>query len=491
MRTQSCYIVDYECYKAPHDMKLDTETCGNLVLRNKNLGIQQYEFLLQAIVNAGIGEETYGPRNVIVGTEESSNLKDAFSEMDDIVFGTLDNLFSKTGVPPSEIDVLIVTISTIISAPSIPARVINRYKMRDDIKEVVQLLTNKISLKHRAILKLNHSVRTHAGSNDEAYKSCIGVEDEQGNRGFFLSKNLLKAAGKAVATNLGVVVPKMLPLKELIRYSMGGDRRHGKKLRANEYDLEPTRMALHRFGNTSAAGLWYVLSYMEAKKRLKKGDRILMISLGSGFKCNSCAWEVKNNLDELGVWEDCIAKYPVKCTINTSFLEKYVKLREFHGDGRFVKGLDFSHVDLIHVVAPLAAASFQSITLVRNTIDITGNGEFVTERVMDDGRSLGFFNEDIEAECETVQCSKKDISWEVSVDLANGNKEACDRGRDCMEEQQSFFPELQDHHFERKFISSAEMQDKYLSVKEKKKRDRALKECKKQGQAAAEKISRM
>ncbi|KAK8514920.1 hypothetical protein V6N12_001085 [Hibiscus sabdariffa] len=356
MRTQSCYIVDYECYKAPHDMKLDTETCGNLVLRNKNLGIQQYEFLLQAIVNAGIGEETYGPRNVIVGTEESSNLKDAFSEMDDIVFGTLDNLFSKTGVPPSEIDVLIVTISTIISAPSIPARVINRYKMRDDIKvfnlsgmgcsasviaidlvnhlfrthknsfaivEVVQLLTNKISLKHRAILKLNHSVRTHAGSNDEAYKSCIGVEDEQGNRGFFLSKNLLKAAGKAVATNLGVVVPKMLPLKELIRYSMGGDRRHGKKLRANEYDLEPTRMALHRFGNTSAAGLWYVLSYMEAKKRLKKGDRILMISLGSGFKCNSCAWEVKNNLDELGVWEDCIAKYPVKCTINTSFLEKY------------------------------------------------------------------------------------------------------------------------------------------------------------------------
>ncbi|KAK8514921.1 hypothetical protein V6N12_001086 [Hibiscus sabdariffa] len=207
-------------------------------------------------------------------------------------------------------------------------------------------------------------------------------------------------------------------------------------------------------------------------------------------------------------------------------------LRQLGVSKEFVKGLDFSHVDLIHVVnktnvlgaqpqsdfaiaqcfgggggtflllilsvikfwnqvAPLAAASFQSITLVRNTIDITGNGEFVTERVMDDGRSLGFFNEDIEAECETVQCSKKDISWEVSVDLANGNKEACDRGRDCMEEQQSFFPELQDHHFERKFISSAEMQDKYLSVKEKKKRDRALKECKKQGQAAAEKISRM
>ncbi|KAK8564078.1 hypothetical protein V6N12_036209 [Hibiscus sabdariffa] len=88
---------------------------------------------------------------------------------------------------------------------------------------------------------------------------------------------------------------------------------------------------------------------------------------------------------------------------------------------------------------------------------------------------LDFFNEDIEAEREMVQCSHKDISWEVSVDLANCKNEASDQGRDCMEEHQSFFPELQDHHFERKFISLAEMQDTYLSLKEKTKRDHALK----------------
>ncbi|KAK8510249.1 hypothetical protein V6N13_103843 [Hibiscus sabdariffa] len=422
MRSQSCYIVAYECYKAPDDMKLDTETCGELILRNKNLGIEQYKFLLQAMVKAGIGEETYGPRNVIMGTEESPNFTDALSEIDDIVFGTLDNLFAKTGVSPSEIDVLVVTISMITSAPSIPARIINRYKMRGDIKvfnlsgmgcsasviavdlvnHIFQtyknsyavvvsseslspnwyrgiersmmlpnilfrlggcslLLTNKSSLKHRAILKLNHSVRTHVGSNDEAFGSCTRIEDEQGNCGFFLTKSLPKAAAKAVAMNLRVLVPKMLPLRELIRYSIVSYWRNksktstsesglnlksgiehfcihpggravidgmGRSLGLNEYDLEPTRMALHRFGNTSAAGLWYVLSYMEAKKRLKKGDRILMISLGAGFKCNNCVWQVMKNLEDANVWEDCIAKYPVKCTANTSFLEKYSWINE-------------------------------------------------------------------------------------------------------------------------------------------------------------------
>ncbi|KAL1150298.1 hypothetical protein V6Z11_A10G248100 [Gossypium hirsutum] len=369
-RTQSCYIVAYECYKAPDDMKLDTETCGNLVLRNKNLGVGEYKFLLQAM-------------------RRIPNLSDALSEINDIVFSTLDKLFAKTGVFPSEIDVLVVTISMISSVPSIPARVINRYKKREDVKvfnlsgmgcsasviaiDLVNhlfqtyknqfaivvsseslspnwyvgkersmmlpnilfriggcslLLKNKRGLKHRAILKLNHLVRTHVGSIDEAYGSCTRIEDDQGNCGFFLTKNLPKAAAKAVSMNLRVLVPKMLPLRELIRYSMSktsnpesglnlksgidyfcihpGRRAvidaMGRSLGLNEYNLEPTRMALHRFGNTSAAGLWYVLSYMEVKKRLKQGDRILMISPGAGFKCNNCVWEVMKNLDDVNVW---------------------------------------------------------------------------------------------------------------------------------------------------------------------------------------------
>ncbi|KAK7311215.1 hypothetical protein RJT34_09206 [Clitoria ternatea] len=443
-RGQSCYMLAYECFKPPEDTKLDTNTCAKIVLRNRNLRLDEFRFLLKTIVSSGIGENTYCPKTVLEGKEMCPTLKDTFDEIDEIMFDTLDNLFERTGFSPSDIDILVVNVSLFSPAPSLTAHIINRYKMREDIKafnltgmgcsasvvgiDMVQqlfktyknslgivvstedlgahwycgrdkkmmlsnclfrsggasmLFTNNPALKNRAILKLKHMQRTQFGADDEAYNCCIQVEDEQGFAGFRLTKSLVKSAAQALTVNLQAMAPKILPLWELARFFVVTVRSSMKKnellpfltslvfgngkimkkitfsvlggglnfksgiehfclhpggravidgvgmgLKLNEYDLEPARMALHRWGNTSAGGLWYVLGYMEAKKRLKKGDRILMISLGAGFKCNNCVWEVmRDDMCDANVWKDCIDSYPPE-TLNNPFKEKYDWIHE-------------------------------------------------------------------------------------------------------------------------------------------------------------------
>ncbi|KAK2434037.1 3-ketoacyl-CoA synthase [Trifolium repens] len=234
------------------------------------------------------------------------------------------------------------------------------------------LLTNKRSLKNNSILKLKCLVRTHHGAREDSYNCCLQMEDDKGRRGIHLGKTLPKAATRAFVDNLRVISPKILPTREILRFlvvslfkklsssssssSNSNDGTITKKsplnfktgvdhfclhtggkavidgvgmsLDLSEYDLEPARMTLHRFGNTSASSLWYVLGYMEAKKRLKKGDRVFMISFGAGFKCNSCLWEVIKDVNGDGnVWEDVINDYPPKSLSNV-FMEKYGWLNE-------------------------------------------------------------------------------------------------------------------------------------------------------------------
>ncbi|KAK4433150.1 3-ketoacyl-CoA synthase 12 [Sesamum alatum] len=408
-RNQCCYLVHYECHKPSDDRKLNTKFCGDIIARNKNLGRQEYKFLLRAIVSSGIGEETYGPRNIIECRENSPTLEDGILEMDEVLIDTLDKLFRKTGVSPQDIDVLVVNVSSFASVPSLTSRIINRYKMRDDVKSfnlsgmgcsgslislsLVQnilksyknafavvvasesigpnwysgndksmmltnclfrsggcsfLLTNKRAFRTRAKLRLKCLVRTHLGASDEAHTCCMQKEDDQGRFGFYLGKNLPKTATLAFIKNITGIAPKVLPLKELIRYIVmkylgktatlnlkagidhfclhpGGQaviEEIRKNLGLSEKDVEPSRMTLHRFGNTSSSSLWYVLGYMEAKKRLKKGDNVWMISFGSGFKCNSCVWEVLRDLEDGNVWGDMIDQYPPKTTANP-YMEQY------------------------------------------------------------------------------------------------------------------------------------------------------------------------
>lgn len=427
-RHQSCYVLGYECYKSTDDRKINTQISGEIIARNKQLGLNEYKFLLKAIVSSGIGEHSYGPRNVLLGHEESPTLFDSCSEMDEFFQDSVQNVLSKAGVAAQEIDILVVNVSMFAPVPSLASRIVNHYKMREDIKvynfsgmgcsaslisiNAVQsifkheqekfalvvtseslspnwyagkdrsmilsnclfrsggcaiLLTNKWSLRNRAMFRLKCLLRTHHGANDDSYECCKQMEDSEGRLGFHLSKSLPKAAARALADNLKVLAPRILPVVEVARFvvvvmtrrfrssSSGPNKASGgpnkpninfktgvdhfcihtggkavidgieENLKLSEYDVEPARMTLHRFGNTSASSLWYVLGYMEAKKRLKRGDRVLMVSFGAGFKCNSCLWEVVRDLEgtcDNAAWKDCISEYPPN-TLANPYLERF------------------------------------------------------------------------------------------------------------------------------------------------------------------------
>nr|GMD22586.1 3-ketoacyl-CoA synthase 12-like [Ipomoea batatas] len=376
---QGCYILDYQCYKPGDDRKLSTKFSGEVIRRNKNLGLNEYKFLLKAIVSSGIGEQTYAPKMVFDGRETCPTYEDGMVEMDEFFVDSIGKLLDRQGVSPQEIDVLVVNVSMLACLPSLASRIINRYKMKDNLKvynltgmgcsaslisvNIVQnvfktqrnlyalvvtseslspnwysgndrsmilanclfrtggcavLLTNKPGLMEKSMFKLKCLVRTHHGAKDESYGCCIQTEDESGRIGFHLGKTLPKAATRAFVDNLKEIAPKILPIKELLRFVILSSHRkltrggvggpflpaHGREGgdRRDRGESEPER----------------------AKKRLKKGDRVFMISFGAGFKCNSCLWEMVRDLGGEGenVWNDDIHNYPPQ-TLTNPFLDKF------------------------------------------------------------------------------------------------------------------------------------------------------------------------
>ncbi|KAJ1296785.1 hypothetical protein BS78_01G329000 [Paspalum vaginatum] len=228
------------------------------------------------------------------------------------------------------------------------------------------LLTSDPALLGRAKMELRLMVRATLAAEDDAHSSIVQREDGDGVVGIGLSKSLPEVAVRAFTANMKRLALRILPVRELARFgavvawqrllSSSASNRVRVNLKAGadhfclhpggvavigavkrsmgleERDAEPSRMTLHRWGNTSASSLWYVLSYMEAKGRLKSGDRVLMVTFGSGFKCNSCVWEVIGGMADKGAWADCIDGYPPESLANP-YMDKYGCINGARGGG--------------------------------------------------------------------------------------------------------------------------------------------------------------
>ncbi|KAK2999617.1 hypothetical protein RJ639_013640 [Escallonia herrerae] len=401
------YLVDYACFKPPVALRVPFSTFmehSRIILSSEPKSV---DFQMKILERSGLGEETSLPP-AIHYIPPNPTMEASRQEAELVIFSAMDLLLNKTGLKPKDVDILIVNCSLFSPTPSLSAMVINKYKMRGNVKsfnlsgmgcsaglisidlardllqvypksnavvvstEIITpnyyqgkersmlvpnclfrmggaaiLLSNRGSDRRRAKYRLLRVVRTHKGADDTAYRCVFEQEDPQGKVGILLSKDLMAIAGEALKSNITTLGPLVLPASEQLLFLVtligrkvfnakwkpyipdfklafehfcihAGGRAVIDELQRNlqlsAEHVEASRMTLHRFGNTSSSSLWYELSYIEAKGRMKKGDRVWQIAFGSGFKCNSAVWKCNKTIETPvvdGPWFDCVDRYPV------------------------------------------------------------------------------------------------------------------------------------------------------------------------------------
>lgn len=405
-RPRPVYLVDFSCYLPPDHLKAPYSRFMEHSRLTGDFDDSALEFQRKILERSGLGEHTYVPEAMHYVPARIS-MAAAREEAEQVMFGALDNLFANTNVNPKNIGILVVNCSLFNPTPSLSAMIVNKYKLRGNIRSfnlggmgcsagviavdlakdmllvhrntyavvvstenITQnwyfgnkksmlipnclfrvggsavLLSNKSRDKRRAKYRLVHVVRTHRGADDKAFRCVYQEQDDTGRTGVSLSKDLMAIAGETLKTNITTLGPLVLPISEQILFFMtlvvkklfngkvkpyipdfklafehfcihAGGRAVIDELEKNlqllPVHVEASRMTLHRFGNTSSSSIWYELAYIEAKGRMRRGNRVWQIAFGSGFKCNSAIWEALRNVKPSinSPWEDCIDKYPV------------------------------------------------------------------------------------------------------------------------------------------------------------------------------------
>lgn len=68
----------------------------------------------------------------------------------------------------------------------------------------------------KAKYELVTSLRTHLGSQDDAFNCMEFAEDADGFHGILMQKHVVEVAGRALKTNIAALAPRVLPYTELV-----------------------------------------------------------------------------------------------------------------------------------------------------------------------------------------------------------------------------------------------------------------------------------
>uniref|UniRef100_A0A7N1A059 3-ketoacyl-CoA synthase n=1 Tax=Kalanchoe fedtschenkoi TaxID=63787 RepID=A0A7N1A059_KALFE len=319
-RPRKVYLVDFSCYKPPAEAICTRELfmeCSNSAgtFTEDNLAFQK-----KILERSGLGQKTYLPQSLL-RIPPNPCMAEARKEAEMVMFGAIDELLAKTGVKAKDIGVLVVNCSLFNPTPSLSAMIVNHYKLRGNIQS-----HNLGGMGCSAGLISIDLAKQLLQVNPNTYALVVSMENITlnwyfGNSRSMLVSNCLFRMGGAAILLSNRPADRRRSKYQLIHTHFcihAGGRavldELEKNLDLSEWHMEPSRMTLYRFGNTSSSSLWYELAYTEAKGRIRKGDRTWQIAFGSGFKCNSAVWKALKTINpakEKNPWIEEIQDFPV------------------------------------------------------------------------------------------------------------------------------------------------------------------------------------
>lgn len=268
------YLVDFAAYKPPEELRVVREELKEHGKKWPMYSEDMKDFMEKVHIKSGLAEDgTYLPESIhpVHNTCPRYDMDTARKEAEMVMFTAVQELLDKTGLKPTDIDILVTNCSIFCPTPSMASMLVNHFKMRTDIqsyhlggmgcgngvmaigliKDLLQarpnavavfvpaeittyafypgrekarmvanvifrmggaaiMLTNKPSLYSRSKYQLMHNVRVHTGADDESY-GCMGWgPDGEGINGVYLGKNVVYQAAKALELCMREIAPKIL-----------------------------------------------------------------------------------------------------------------------------------------------------------------------------------------------------------------------------------------------------------------------------------------
>ncbi|PNT67097.1 3-ketoacyl-CoA synthase 1 [Brachypodium distachyon] len=245
-RPRPVYLVDFACYKPDEAQAISKEGFLDMTQSTGFFNAEALDFQTKITNRSGLGDRTYLPPG-IQSRPPKLSMAAARAEAEAVMFGCLDALFAATGIDPRrDVRVLVVNCSLFNPTPSLASMVVNRYRMREDVKSfnlggmgcsagliavdlardllqvqanrdsyAVVVSTENITLNwyfgnersmllsncifrmggaaallsndsrrdaRRAKYQLLHTVRTHKGAADECFNCVYQREDDEGSK---------------------------------------------------------------------------------------------------------------------------------------------------------------------------------------------------------------------------------------------------------------------------------------------------------------------